>query len=323
MTITGSTSRDIRGWGVSRSNNLIWVFEMIKAHLIEHKNDDNLIVDAARASFSKTSDQYTSEQNERLIRYLARHNHWTPFSHVRITIPVDLDLYKLTETDVAGMVWNEYGMVRTSFHGWANIFEKHLAERCIYDIAATLNHYCPVSYDAYYLPCIQPDDYSVQVNDPRLIDETFLYEVPIFVARQEFKHMIGFTRNERSGRYVTAEPEIYTPDVWRAKPDGSIKQGSGGASGISDYISEDIYPRLMAESTDAYDWILSRNIAPEMARMVLPQSMMTSYYVTGSLAAYRRMVDQRKDPTAQKEIQLLADIVDEKLTAKYGSKWGL
>lgn len=205
---------------------------MIKAHLIEHKNDDNLIVDAARASFSKTSDQYTSEQNERLIRYLARHNHWTPFSHVRITIPVDLDLYKLTETDVAGMVWNEYGLVRTSFHGWANLVKKQPSKRHAYDVATTLKHYCPISYEAYDLLDNQPDDYSVQVNDPRFIDETFLYEVPIFVARQEFKHMIGFTRNERSGRYVTAEPEIYTPDVWRAKPDGSIKQGSGALAAL-------------------------------------------------------------------------------------------
>lgn len=272
---------------------------MIKAHLIEHKNDDNLIVDAARASSAKTSDQYTSEQNERLIQYLAQHNHWTPFSHVRITIPVDLDLYNLTETDVAGMVWNEDGLVRTSFHGWVNIVKKHLIESPIYDVAATLKYYCPISYDAYDLFYTQPDDYSVQVNDPRFIDETFLYEVPIFVARQEFKHMIGFTRNERSGRYVTSEPEIYTPDVWRSKPDGSIKQGSGGEHEQNNNLTS-AYNNLMSRNVDYYSSTISLDVAPEQARMV----------------------EQRKDPAAQKEIQQLADIVDDKLTAKYGSKWG-
>lgn len=294
---------------------------MIKSHLIKHKNGDNLIVDAARASFAKTSDQYTPEQNERLISFLANHDHWTPFSHVRITIPVNLNLYALTETDVAGMVWNKDGLVRTSFHGWANLVKNGLIKHCSH-VLETLKHYCPVSYAAYGLPSgIQPADYSVQVNDPRFIDETFLYEVPIFVARQEFKHMIGFTRNERSGRYVTAEPEIFTPDYWRSKPDGSIKQGSGGEHELSSEIMN-TYNTIVLRDIDFYGLMISFGVAPEMARMVLPQSMMTSYYVTGSLAAYRRMTEQRIEATAQKEIQLLAEQVDSTLTNKHGTKWG-
>lgn len=298
---------------------------MIKAHLIEHNNDDNLIVDAARASFAKTSDQYTAEQNERLIAYLSRHNHWTPFSHVRITIPSVLDpliLFRLTQTDIAGMVWNELGDARHSFHGWANLIRKGCFYKESTIIMETLKHYCPVSYEAYGLPEVDARNWSTHVDDPDFIDETFLYEVPIFVARQEFKHMIGFTRNERSGRYVTSEPEIYAPDVWRSKPDGSIKQGSGGEHERNNSLMS-AYKALMSRNVDQYSSMVSLDVAPEMARMLLPQSMMTSYYVTGSLAAYRRMVEQRKDPAAQKEIQQLADIVDGKLTAKYGSKWGL
>ena len=56
---------------------------------------------------------------------------------------------------------------------------------------------------------------------------TIREEVPIFVARQRFKHMIGFTYNEVSRRYVNDEPSFYKP-VWRNKPEHSIKQGSSG-----------------------------------------------------------------------------------------------
>ena len=56
---------------------------------------------------------------------------------------------------------------------------------------------------------------------------TLRYTVPIIVARQEFKHIVGFTRNEVSRRYVDDEPEFYVPDVWRSRPEGSVKQGSG------------------------------------------------------------------------------------------------
>ena len=54
--------------------------------------------------------------------------------------------------------------------------------------------------------------------------------VPIFVARQRFKHMVGFTYNEVSRRYVDDEPTFYVPDSWRSRPDGSVKQGSGDTS---------------------------------------------------------------------------------------------
>ena len=58
----------------------------MKAELIEVLGSDARVVDAARVSFSKDSSNYTEEQNTRLISYLARHNHFTPFTHVQITM---------------------------------------------------------------------------------------------------------------------------------------------------------------------------------------------------------------------------------------------
>ena len=51
--------------------------------------------------------------------------------------------------------------------------------------------------------------------------------VPVFLARQLMKHQAGLTWNEESRRYIDSKPEFYYPENWRARPDKSIKQGSG------------------------------------------------------------------------------------------------
>jgi hypothetical protein len=53
--------------------------------LINSMGTDQTVVDAARVSFAKKADNYTEAQNEKLIQYLARHNHWTPFGHAQVT----------------------------------------------------------------------------------------------------------------------------------------------------------------------------------------------------------------------------------------------
>lgn len=140
--------------------------------------------------------------------------------------------------------------------------------------------------------------------------------VPIFVARQRFKHMVGFTYNEISRRYVDSEPAFFEPEGWRLRPEGGLKQGSSeevfeGAfrtkedSGV-DSSTEEVYKQEMEACLEFYNELLNKGVAPEQARMVLPQSMMTSYFVTGSLSAFARLYRQRADSHAQKEIQDLA-----------------
>lgn len=116
--------------------------------------------------------------------------------------------------------------------------------------------------------------------------------------------MVGFTYNEVSRRYVKDDPEFFIP-VWRYKPEGSIKQGSGGVH-IHQAFWNKKYDGFCDAAEDLYKEMLEDDIAPEQARMVLPQSMFTSYYVTGSLAAWARAYQQRMDTHAQKEIQDLA-----------------
>jgi thymidylate synthase (FAD) len=144
--------------------------------------------------------------------------------------------------------------------------------------------------------------------------------VPIFVARQRFKHMVGFTYNEVSRRYVDDTPEFYIPDVWRSRPDGSLKQGSGDKHYDSGYWSKQ-YDELLDHAIALYEGMIQDGVAPEQARMVLPQSMYTSYYVTGSLAAWARAYKQRVDTHAQKEIQDLGYMWGEIIEPLFPETW--
>jgi thymidylate synthase (FAD) len=149
---------------------------------------------------------------------------------------------------------------------------------------------------------------------------TLRESIPIFVARQRFKHVVGFTYNEVSRRYVDDAPDFYMPTEWRERPDGSIKQGSGGTHENNSLI-KGLYAHTVQIALDTYNTLIIQGVAPEQARMVLPQSMITSYYVTGSLAAFARAYRQRIDSHAQEEIQGLAKQWDKLIAPMYPVSW--
>lgn len=216
----------------------------MKAELVDKMGNDLMVVNAARVSMDKHKETYDLSDTK-LLSYLAKHNHWTPFSHPQI--------------------------------------------------------------------CMR---------------ET----VPIFVARQRFKHMVGFTYNEVSRRYVDTPPEFYAPDAWRSRPEGSIKQGSGEATikalrWDSDWQTtysrdvSDCYLETVNHCSNLYQQMLENGVAPEQARMVLPQSMYTSYYVTGSLSAWARAYKLRIDSHSQVEIQTLAAQWDTIISPLFPECW--
>lgn len=152
------------------------------------------------------------------------------------------------------------------------------------------------------------------------------YNVPIFVARQEFKHIVGMVRNEMSRRYVDDTPTFYMPEEWRGRPIGA-KQGSSDVViktvwAEGNEIDIDTYVRRgFSDALYRYGVLLENGVAPEQARIVLPQAMFTSYYVTGSLAAFARFYNLRTDPHAQKEIQDLARLVGPQIEPLYPVSW--
>ena len=164
---------------------------------------------------------------------------------------------------------------------------------------------------------------------------SFHVKAPIFVARQLVKHK--FLRwNEISRRYVDEEPEFYVPEVWRGKSEDK-KQGSsdkvielprdlytdfhegdfGGIDGVS-YDFDDV----INVSLEAYQSMLFLGVAPEQARMVLPQSTYTEWYWSGSLDAFADMCNLRCKEDTQWETRQIANQIDEEMGKLYPIAWG-
>lgn len=135
---------------------------------------------------------------------------------------------------------------------------------------------------------------------------TFRIKCPLFVARQLGKHQVGLVWNEVSRRYVDEEPEYYYPNEWRGRP-VNAKQGSTGV--LDKHQQKMMYVELAnaVEHCDRlYSLLIKEGVAPEQARMVLPQNMMTEFIWTGSLAAFARVCKLRLDPHTQLETQDVA-----------------
>ena len=156
---------------------------------------------------------------------------------------------------------------------------------------------------------------------------SFHVKAPIFVARQLVKHK--FLRwNEISRRYVDEEPEFYNPDVWRGRSEDK-KQGSEGeitTSCVMDAWAEYTHPKFAAmvvndTSLVVYKRMIEAGVAPEQARMVLPQSMMTEWYWSGSLDAFADMCRLRCKPDTQYESRLVADQVSTIMQDLYPVSW--
>ena len=224
-------------------------------HLVDHMGSDLTVCNAARVSFNKESEwcqdeeavtrlaetgsQYHKEdvlilceKDKKLIKYLATHNHWTPFAHPQITLRI---------------------------------------------------------------------------------------KAPISIRTQFFKHKQGFVENEISRRYVSFEPEFYTPQ-WRGKPTNGAKQGSDDFIDV-DHETEKGFDNALRLCLYNYNELLKNGVAPEQARFVLPQGMYTEWFWTGSLAAYARFYKQRIDEHAQWEIREYAASIGRIIEPLFRESW--
>ncbi len=142
-------------------------------------------------------------------------------------------------------------------------------------------------------------------------------KAPIFMARQFGKHQIGLVWNEESRRYIDDTPEFYRPSSWRPKPDNA-KQGSGEGFVM---VSQTIFEGTIERCLETYNYLLENDVAPEQARMVLPQNTMTNWIWTGSLVAFARVCKLRLDPHAQKEATELAKLIHDVVEPLYPVSW--
>ena len=215
----------------------------MKVKYVNHMGNDLSVVNSARVSFGKRSVQegydqigidgyqttvpHITSKDRGLLRYLALHEHWTPFAHTSITLHI---------------------------------------------------------------------------------------KAPVFVARQLGKHQIGLVWNEISRRYVDYTPEIYTPEEWRLAADDK-KQGSSNQT-----VEYSVQPAYVF-ALQCYQNMIESGIAPEQARMVLPQSTYTEWYWTGSLAAFHRVCTQRTAEDAQKETREIGHQIAERCAKLFPISW--
>jgi len=145
---------------------------------------------------------------------------------------------------------------------------------------------------------------------------------PIFVRAQLGKHQIGLVMNEVSRRYVTYEPEIYTP-LWRSSPTDGAKQGSSGPIEDMDTCIKlrQEYDGVAKECLDLYNKLLADGVAPEQARSILPQGTYTEFVWTGSLYAFARVYNLRIDAHAQWEIQEYAKAINKLIAPLFPVSW--
>jgi thymidylate synthase (FAD) len=111
---------------------------------------------------------------------------------------------------------------------------------------------------------------------------------------------------------VDDEVEFYEPEDWRGAPQNS-KQGSSSEKidiNPSNMMVDD-YEQVLSSAKWAYEELLRKGVCPEQARMVLPQSMMTEWYWSGTLMAFARVCNLRCKPDTQLETQVVADQIDE------------
>lgn len=138
---------------------------------------------------------------------------------------------------------------------------------------------------------------------------TLRCQAPIFVARQLGKHQAGMSWSEESRRYITTGPTFYWPDKWRARAE-NVKQGSSSEEPPDG--SQTWQWRMQEQANECvslYKWALQDGVAPELARMILPQNMMITWVWTGTLLAWNHMLRERTAPTTQRETQEFALMV--------------
>jgi thymidylate synthase (FAD) len=132
--------------------------------------------------------------------------------------------------------------------------------------------------------------------------------------------------SEFSRRYITDGIEFYEPDYWRKaapnKKQGSLEEevthvtwdiGDGEVGGECKTVVDDYNQACV----DMYNAMINCYVAPEQARMVLPQSTMTEWTWSGTLGAFAKMCQLRLHPEAQYEARLVAQEVYKHLKAQW------
>lgn len=313
---------------------------MLLATLINHDNSDLLVANAARVSMGKHHAEFDAGEHPgsdtRLLRYLARENHWTPYAHPQLAFHREVPLQEaLTwmahrtpgcETLITEMDKHTATLIeRGSLWYWANPKNRALMNgvhhttvesiivRDFPQASSALGVRPPprITADTIYPLSLGSLCDAWVAQDPwsraRLPTLTFRVTAPFPIRTQAYKHKYGFVENEISARYVSEPLGVFVPDAWRSAPQ-NVKQGSGAALDAAAQIrANTIYASVAQHADQARQTLIEMGVAPEQVRFINLQGTLTQWYWTASLDALIRMVNQRLDRHAQGEIRMLAE----------------
>ena len=237
----------------------------MKAVYENHYLSDRDVANYARHSFAKLAENFTEEQNNNLIRFLARGMQSGDWENLINQLTYETDRVKSAELAV---------------------YMRKIPE-----------HWVPFGH-------------------PHI---TLRMEAPVPIARQAFKHKIGLVESEESRRYISTKPVLYMPEAFRSAA-ASVKQGSGDVHPDSGdwWITYKQYGEAMI---GVYESMIEDGVCPEQARFILPQGCEVNWVWTGSLYAFANFYNQRSDPHAQKEIQELAEQVNQIIEPLFPVSW--
>jgi len=207
----------------------------------------------------------------------------------------------LTVVNAARVSFNKESEWEGEKHWSGNILDKKLSDKDIKLISylAQHNHWSPFAH------C------TLQ----------FRIKAPIFVARQLQKHQVGFAWNEVSRRYVDYKPTFWSPDnQWRGRAENK-KQGSADELVRDNLEAQEHYNDAIRYVYQTYELLLACGVCPEQARSILPQSMMTEWYWTGSLYGFARVCKLRLDPHAQAECREVAKWINDFCSNEFPMSW--
>lgn len=209
----------------------------MKVDYVDHMGSDLTVVNSARVSYGKTK-EILDEKDEKLIKYLANHEHLTPFEHCSLTVRI----------------------------------------KC-----------------------------------------------PIYISKQIMRHRT-FSYNEISRRYTEENIEFYTPEKFRKQHKKSKQCSDGDVGEELKYYCQDTYHTAMVQARAHYEGLIKAGVAREIARGVLPQALMTEFYMSGNLRNFVHFIDLRIDSHAQEEVQFIAqeiiDIIADKFPVAYDALIG-
>lgn len=199
----------------------------IKVKYLNHMGGDLSVVNSARVSFGKNKDSI-DEKDVKLINYLAKYKHFTPFEHCSLSVLV----------------------------------------RC-----------------------------------------------PLFIRSQIHRHRT-FSYNEISRRYTSENIEFYEPEVYRKQHDKSKQCSAENFDEDTSNAIRELVKESHSKALKLYNQLIDEGVAREMARGILPQNLMTEFWMTGNLRNWIHFLGLRVDSHAQKEVRDIArpilDIIKEK-----------